>query len=121
VVHAAEAIRGRELDGVRRADLLTALGVFGRLRNRELDVFSIIGREQMRESSFFQQVAEEAKVEQARESVLEVLRLRFGEEAAAEFQEAVNRLEHLEQLTALHRLAVQSRRLSQFRRGMPQT
>jgi hypothetical protein len=121
VVHAAEAIRHQELDTLRRADLLTTLGIFGRLKNQDLDVFSIIGREQMRESSFFQQVAAEAKVEQARDSVLEVLRLRFGEEAVAEFQEPINRMEHLEQLTALHRLAVQSRRVSQFRRGMPPT
>jgi hypothetical protein len=74
----------------------------------------------MRESPFFQQVADEAKVEIARENVLEVLRLRFGDKAVTEFQQAINCVQHLEQLKALHRLAIQSRRVSQFRQGMPQ-
>jgi hypothetical protein len=119
VTHAAEAIRHQALDSVRRADLLTTLGIFGRLKHQELDTFAIIGREQMRESTLMQQVADEAKVEQAREDVLEVVRLRFGEQAVAEFSPAINKIEHMEQLKALHQLAVQSRRISQFRKGMP--
>ena len=72
----------------------------------------------MRESSFMQQVADEAKVEMAREAVLKVLKLRFGEESVTEFQQAINQISHLEQLDVLLALAVQSRRLSQFRKGM---
>jgi hypothetical protein len=121
IAHAAESIRHQALDSVRRADLLTTLGIFGLLKNQKLDVFSIIGREQMRESAFFQQVADEAKVESTREDVLEVLRLRFGDEAVSEFQQAINSIQHLDQLKALHRLAIQSRRVSQFRHGMPRT
>jgi hypothetical protein len=121
VVHAAEAIRHQALDSVRRADLLTTLAIFGQLKNKGLDAFSIIGREEMRESPLMQQVAAEAMVESTREDVLEVLRLRFGEEAVTEFQEAINRLQHLDQLKALHRLAVQSRRISAFRKGMPRS
>jgi hypothetical protein len=68
-----------------------------------------------------QQVAEEFKVEQAREYVLQVLRLRFGEEAVTEFQEAIDHIQHLEQLDALLKLAVQSRRISAFRKGMPRS
>jgi hypothetical protein len=119
VVHAAEANRHRELDSLRRADLLTTLGIFGRLKHSKLDVFSIIGREQMRESSFFQQVADEAKVEKAREDVLEVVRVRWGEEAVSEFQQAINQMGHEEQLKSLLQLAVKSRRITQFRKGMP--
>jgi hypothetical protein len=119
VAHAAEAIRHQALDSLRRADLLTTLAIFGGLKNRELDVFSIIGREQMRESSFFQQVADEAKVDLARVAVLQVLRLRFGEQAETECQQAINSIQHLEQLMGLHQLAVQCRRFSQFRQGMP--
>ncbi len=121
VAHAAEAISHQALDSVRRADLLTALAIFGQLKNRQLDVFSIIGREQMRESAFFQQVAAEAKVEQAREYVLRVLRARFGEEAATEFQNAINQMQHIEQLDSLIQLAAQTRRISQFRKSMPKT
>jgi hypothetical protein len=119
LAHAAEAIRHQELDSVRRADLLATLAVFGLLKNRKLDVLSIIGREQMRESAFMQQVAEEVKLEQAREYVLQVLRLRFGDDTVTEFKEAISHIQHLEQLNALHQLAVQSRRISQFRKGMP--
>ena len=72
-------------------------------------------------SSFFQQIADEGMVEQARKDVLRVLRLRFGEEAVSEFQEAINHMQHLEQLDALHDLAVQSRRLAAFRKGMPRS
>jgi hypothetical protein len=121
VVHAAEAIRHQALDSVRRADLLVSLAVFGRLKYQELDTFTIIGREEMRESAFMQQVADEAMVDHARKTVLEVLRLRFGEEAVTEFQQPINHMQHLEQLDALLQLAVQSRRLSQFRKGMPRS
>jgi hypothetical protein len=55
----------------------------------------------------------------ARKDVLQVLRLRFGDEAVTEFEAAVNRLENLNQEEVLHKLAMQSRRLSQFRKAFP--
>jgi hypothetical protein len=39
------------MDSLRRAELLTTLGIFGRLVDRELDILSIIRREEMHESS----------------------------------------------------------------------
>src|SRR5205823_3694666 len=59
ITEAATAIRRRQLDSVQRADLLTTLGIFGRLKDRTLDVLSLIGREQMRDSPFYQQLVEE--------------------------------------------------------------
>jgi hypothetical protein len=115
IARAAAAIKRREMDSLRRADLLTTLGIFGRLKDRTLDVLSIIGREQMRDSVPFQK----GERIQARKSVLLVLRLRFGDETVTEFEAVVNRMENLEQLEALHKLAVQSRRVSQFRKAFP--
>jgi hypothetical protein len=119
VTHAAAAIRRRELDSAKRADLLTTLGIFGMLKDRTLDVLSIIGREQMRESPLYDIIAEEGAQQQARKDILEVLQLRFGAEARTEFEPAVTRISNLEQLDELLRLAVQSRRISQFRRALP--
>jgi predicted transposase YdaD len=112
-------IKRREMDALRRADLLTTLGIFGRLKDRTLDVLSIIGREQMRESPFYQQLVEEGEQVRARKDVLQALQLRFGDDAVAEFEALVNRLDNLDQLSGLHKLAIQSRRLSQFRKGFP--
>src|SRR5262249_18861364 len=108
VTHAASAIRRRELDSYRRADLLTSLAFFGILRDRSLDVLSLIGREQMKESPFYQVLLTEGEQIGVRNSVLQALRVRFGDEAALEFEETVNRIANLDQLQALHKLAIQS-------------
>ncbi len=99
--------------------VLAILSIFGMPKTRSLDVLSLIGREEMRESAFFQMIAEEERQAQARLDVLQVLQLRLGPEAVQEFEQAVNELANLEQLQELHKLAVQSRRLSQFRRDFP--
>ena len=49
------------MDSLRRAELLTTLGIFGRLVDRELDVLSIIRREEMHESSFAQEFVLEGR------------------------------------------------------------
>jgi hypothetical protein len=119
VVYAATVIRRQELDSVRQADLLTSLSIFGKLRDRRIEFPSIIGREQMLESPFYQEIVEEGQQIQSREDVLEILKIRFGAKAAKEFKEAVNRLENLEQLTELLKIAIKCRTLSQFRRALP--
>ncbi len=50
--HAARSIKTRVKDTVVRADLLTTLGVFGRLVYREGEAMDLIGSEFMRESKF---------------------------------------------------------------------
>jgi hypothetical protein len=97
----------------------TTLGSFGLLKCQEQDVYSRIGREQMREDSFLQELAEDTKVDTAREAVLIVLRRRFGETVEAEFRPAINAISHLGLLWALHAIAVQSRRICHFRMSMP--
>lgn len=122
VAHAAGSIQRKVRDTGRRADLLTILGIFGRLADRGTDVISIIGREQMRESPFYQQLLGEGKVlgelQRGREDILQVLRLRFGQEAAQECLEALTLIEDPERLKYLHQQAVVSRRYSQFRRAL---
>ena len=119
MAHAAAAIRHRALDSYHRADLLACLAIFGRLKNRGLDVLSLIGREELRDSTLFPEFLEEGQQIRARLDVLQALELRFGPEAAKEFTSAINRLENLEQLGELHKLAIQSRRISQFRKAFP--
>lgn len=119
IARAATAIRKQELDSIRQADLLTTLSIFGKLKDRTLDVLSIIGREHMRESQFYQEIIDEGKQMGVRQSILQVLKQRFGDEAVTEFEAAVNRLENLEQLDALLKVAIKSRRRSQFRKALP--
>jgi len=118
VAHAANVIQRRELDGYRRADLLTTLAFFGRLRDRRLDVLSIIGREQMKASELFPELAREAEVARARKYILHAIELRFGAAAAKEFEKAVGRVENLDQLEALHGIAIKGRRVTQFRKAL---
>ncbi|HYT87845.1 MAG TPA: hypothetical protein VEL76_03925, partial [Gemmataceae bacterium] len=68
-----------------------------------------------------QEVMAEGEQVRARKDVLRTLRVRFGEEAAKEFEQAINRVEHLDQLDTLLELALRSRRVSQFRRAFPKT
>jgi hypothetical protein len=71
----------------------------------------------MRESPLYQEIAAEGAQEQARADVLEVLRARFGE-AASEFVDALSRIDNMEQLRALIKIAAKVRRVSQFRRAL---
>jgi predicted transposase YdaD len=48
---------------VARADLLTTLAIFGKLAYPQLDVLGLIGREQMKESKFFEEVLAEGRQE----------------------------------------------------------
>jgi hypothetical protein len=121
LAHAADAIRNREMDSLRRAELLTTLGIFGRLVDKELDVLSIIRREEMHESSLAQEFVLEGTQIGIRQSVLEALTVRFGEERATEFTEALGRITNLDRLKDLLKLAIQARRISQFRRALSGT
>jgi hypothetical protein len=118
VTRAADSIRRRELDSLRRAELLTTLGIFGRLVDRELDVLSLIRREEMHESSLAQEFVLEGAQVTRRQDILDILMVRFGEEQAREFTETLGRITDLDRLKELHRLAFQARRLSQFRKAV---
>jgi hypothetical protein len=118
VTHAAEAIRRRELDRLRRAELLTTLGIFGRLMDKELDVLSIIRREEMHESTLAQEFVQEGEQIRARKDILQVVAVRFGEEKTKDLAEALEHVTDLDRLAELHKQAVKTRRLSQFRKAI---
>jgi hypothetical protein len=86
--------------------------------DRELDVLSIIRREEMHESTFAQELVLEGEQARARKFVLRALEVRFGEEQASEFAEALGRITDLTRLDELHTLAIRARRLSQFRKAL---
>jgi hypothetical protein len=93
--------------------------------DRELDVLSIIRREEMHESSLapeFVQEGEQIGLQKGvRQSVIEALTVRFGEKKAEEFSEALGRITEMDRLRELHRVAITARRLSQFRRALTNT
>jgi predicted transposase YdaD len=118
VAYAAETIVARTPDHILRADLLTTLAIFGKLAYPNLDVLGIIGREQMKESKFFQEVLEEGRLEGRRVALLETLDWRFGSGCVAELAETVGGLNDPEQLAELQRVATTCRRLADFRRAL---
>jgi hypothetical protein len=69
----------------------------------------------MRESTFFDEVIAEGRLEKGREDVLNILSARFGPEAVAEFKDVLSAVDNDELLSELVRRAAGCRRLSQFR------
>lgn len=118
IQRAAEAIKQKTESHVLRADLLAVLGIFGRLAMPKIDVLHLIGREQMKESPFYQEILAEGKLETKREDVLEVLQIRFGSQAASEFQGPLDAINDREHLAELHRLAVKCKTITPMRRAL---
>jgi len=142
LAHAAQTIADGVDDKIIRADLLTTLCIFGKLANPAMNVFEVIEREAMKESKFYQEILEEGRtegrtegraegraaglvegrregvVENARASVHQAIALRFGDKAAAECQECLRAIVDPATLTQLHRLAIKSKRLADFRRAL---
>ena len=118
----AQVIRQAVADSIVRADLLTTLGIFGRLVYPELPVLELIGRTHMKESLLYQEILAEGRAEGRaeglRDAVREVLDGRFGEEAASEFTAALSGITDPTRLADLHRLALRCRRIEQFRRAL---
>jgi hypothetical protein len=118
VAQAAQAITAEVPDAVVRANLLTALGFFGKPRYPGMDTFGIIGREHMRGSPFYEEIANEGRVEARRADILHALRLRFGDAAAAEFTDRLNEVQDTAQLEELHARAITCRGIGGFRRTL---
>jgi predicted transposase YdaD len=126
VKHAAQSITARVADTTVRADLLASLGFFGKLAYPLLDAFALIGRENMRESTFFQEILAEGRAEgrvegelrRGRQAVLEALEVRFGTKAAAQFREVLDTVTDGGQLSELLRTAIKSRTIGGFRRAL---
>ena len=101
IVHAVGVIERAESEPIERADLLTLLGIFGGLAFPKLGAKDIIGREKMKESSFYQEVLLEGSLDTARANVLAILKKRFGAKAMEQVKanvEAANDLKKLQDL-----------------------
>ena len=118
VSYAAGVIQERVTDPTARGDLLTTLGIFGKLAYPGMDVFQMIGREQMKESKFYQEIMEEGALAKARADVIHALALRFGSENAAEFRELLEDIVDEHQLTELHGRAILCQDLEDFRQSL---
>jgi hypothetical protein len=116
---ATEAIKAHMPDTVQRADLLATLAVFGKLVYPGFDVVNFIGRQLMKESKVIEEFQEEARVEGARQFILDDLEIKFGQSAAKEFAPALNAITTSSELARLHRLALRCSTLEQFRERFP--
>jgi hypothetical protein len=116
IEYAAAVIQAGTSDSVQRANLLTTLGIFGRLVYPDLPVLDLIGRQLMKESPAYQEIMDEGRIESLRTAIQTALEIRFGASAAAEFAPALGGITDLDRLTELHRLAISCRRVSEFRR-----
>ena len=118
VTHAAAAIGRASGSARQRADLLTVLGIFGRLAYPDLDTFALIGREQMKESPAYREIMDEGRVEATRAAILANLEERFGTEAAEQVRADVQTVEDLARLERLHRVSARCPDLAAFREGL---
>jgi len=129
VQHAAQSIQSRVPDPVQRANLLVTLAIFGKIKLPQAQVLDLIGRQQMIESSLYQEILDEGRAEGraegqinlTREYIREVLASRFGAPAAAEVAEPLRGIGDLSRLSELFRLALNCRKLSEFRKALDAT
>jgi hypothetical protein len=82
---------------------------------------SIIRREEMHESSLAQEFVLEGDQIRARKAVLQLLKLRFGEEQSKEFTQTLEQITDLGRLEELLSQAYHARRLSQIRKAISAT
>lgn len=118
VTQAATSIRNREMDGVRRAELLTSLGFFGKLMDRDLDVFALIGRHEVDESGFGKELAKDALERLAREHIAQVIKQRFGEEVLKEVAKALEGVSGEKALEDLFALVLKAKGANRVRKAL---
>lgn len=75
----------------------------------------------MKESKVIQEFQEEARVEGARQFILDDLEIKFGAPAAKEFAPALNAITDSDRLARLHRLALRCSSLEEFRERFPKS
>jgi hypothetical protein len=118
VTFAAQRITAQVPDLGTRGDLLTALGFFGRLVYPGMPTFNLIGRENMRDSPFYQEIQMDAELRTSRAYILEALEARFGADTSAEFRDALDNVTDPARLSELHRTAIKCRGIGAFRRAL---
>jgi len=119
ILHAAEVIEQHEPDGVIRADLMTSLGIFGRLAYPGMDALSLIGRDKMKESKAYQEILDEGRADNGRTAVLTVIEERFGKRASASFRPSLNTIDDISQLDRILRLVLKCSSLDDVKKYLP--
>ena len=114
------AARELSVDRSARADLLSGLSILSGLVYEAGTVSDIISREGimddiMRESSFGQLLIRQAREEGLRESIRDVLEIRFAVGAAHPLASRLEAIDDLHRLKQLHRAAIQVESLEEFR------
>jgi hypothetical protein len=115
IIHASEMIERDVAPVGERATYLTLLSIFGKLAFPRLDVLRIIGREKMKGTTFYEDVMRYER----QESILQVLRARFGPESAAEFTAALNEVTDPAVLKSLLDAAATCANVAEFRAALP--
>lgn len=116
IEHAADSIRSRSPDIIRRADLLTVLAVFGKLAIPGFDSLSVIGRTAMKESPLYQEIMAEGGAIAHRQDILDLLRARFGSRSAKALLPTLEQVHSLTDLTELFQKALRCRTVGGFRK-----
>ena len=116
-----QAARELPVDRSARADLLSGLSILSGLVYEADTVSDIISKEGimdniMRESSFAQLLTRQAREEGLRESIRDVLEIRFAVDAAHPLASRLEAIDDLHRLKHLHRTAIQVASLEEFRR-----
>ena len=123
--HAASAIEKKVVEQSVRQDFLAFLGFYGKLGYPTADVLGIIGRENMRDSAFYQEVLAEGeeigKLKERRASILEVLQARFGEQEAEPFAATLAKIESRDVLSSLLRTASRCASPDEFQAALAST
>ena len=123
--HAASAIEKAVAEQSVREDYLAFLGFYSLLGYPTANVLGIIGRENMRDSVFFQQVfaegKEEGELKARRASILEVLQARFGEQATDPFAPTLAKIESLDVLSSLTKIASRCSSPDEFQGALAST
>jgi predicted transposase YdaD len=114
ILHAATKIENNEADAAIRGDLLTSLGIFGRLAYPGLDALSLIGREKMKESKAYQEILDEGETIGRRNSLLEVVESRFGKRQTASLKTALKSVDDANRLRALIKLASRCEKIDEL-------
>lgn len=91
---------------------------FPQLSRQELDrMFTL---DELKQTRYFQDVQQEARVETTRNNILQILKVRFTKDIPPKIVEKLNQIEDLSCLDEIHRKAVTAKSLAEFRSFLKQ-
>jgi hypothetical protein len=112
--HSAEVIEHLSLPAGEESRWLNLLGIVGGLLLPGTEVAQILGREQVKESSYYRGIVGEGE----RNIILRVLRVRFGPQLPDDLVEQLNKIQEPDQLEPLGDLAAGCASLDEFRAAL---